>query len=206
MAIKIAYRFYFHFMFVASSDDKELIVDILSQSIGEEKCINYNIPQDKKRAERIRYLIDYSFEVSRQFGEVYISDDRKACAIVLYPQQKKGMFSTFWLDVKLVIRTLGISGTLKSLKSGARAQKDWPADNIAYLWYIGVYPKDQQQGVGSKLLKQIITEADKDNYVVCLETSTRKNLSWYERFGFQIYHQIELEFSLFFLKRIFSAS
>lgn len=193
-------------MFIASSDDKELIVDILSQSIGEEKCINYNIPQDKKRAERIRYLIDYSFEVSRQFGEVYISDDRKACAIVLYPQQKKGMFSTFWLDVKLVIRTLGISGTLKSLKSGARAQKNWPAENIAYLWYIGVYPNDQHQGIGSKLLKQIVTEADKDSYVVCLETSTRKNLSWYERFGFQIYHQIELEFSLFFLKRIFLKS
>lgn len=189
-------------MFIASSDDKELIVDILSQSIDEEKCINYNIPQDKKRTARIRYLIDYSFEVSRQFGEVYISDDRKACAIMLYPQQKKSIFSTFWLDIRLIVRTLGISGILKSLKSGAKAKKDWPEENIAYLWYIGVYPKDQHQGIGTKLLKQILAEADKDKHIVCLETSTRKNLSWYERSGFQIYHQIELDFSLFFLKRI----
>ena len=37
--------------------------------------------------------------------------------------------------------------------------------------------------------------------MVCLETSTLKNLLWYERFGFEIYNQPELGCILFFLKR-----
>lgn len=78
--------------------DKNLVVDILTASFHDNKSVNYLIPNDSKRVERIRYLMDYSFEVCQLFGKVVISEDRNACALILYPDQKnftKGILARF---------------------------------------------------------------------------------------------------------------
>lgn len=72
---------------------------------------------------------------------------------------------------------------------------------MAYLWFIGVNPGDQHKGIGSKLLQEIIAFADQKKLPLFLETSTLTNLPWYERFGFKIYDQLELSYTLYFLKR-----
>jgi len=68
----------------AKYEEKNLIVDILTQSFESNQSVNYIIPQDKKRMKRIRTLMDYSFEVCYLFGEVFISEDKKACALIVY--------------------------------------------------------------------------------------------------------------------------
>jgi len=35
---------------------------------------------------------------------------------------------------------------------------------------------------------------------VYLETSTLKNMPWYKRMGFEVYDEVELSYTLFFLK------
>ena len=63
----------------------------------------------------------------------------------------------------------------------------------------GVNPANQKNGVGSKLLQEIIVHAKQQDRPVFLETSTLKNLPWYERFGFKIYDKLELSYTLYFL-------
>ena len=69
----------------ASYGEKNLIIDILTQSFDTNQSVNYIVNQDRKRLSRIRALMDYSFEVCTLFGEVFISDDKKACALIMYP-------------------------------------------------------------------------------------------------------------------------
>lgn len=59
------------------------------------QSINYIILQDGRRAARMQALMQYSFDVCYLFGDVFLSDDRKACALVLYPEKRRQRSNPF---------------------------------------------------------------------------------------------------------------
>ena len=52
-----------------------------------------------------------------------------------------------------------------------------------------------------KVAKEFISEAEKEKRTICLETSTLKNIRWYQSFGFNIYHELDFGYTLFCLKK-----
>lgn len=185
----------------AKYEEKNLIIDILTQSFESNQSVNYIIPQDKKRIKRIRALMDYSFEVCYLFGEVLISEDKKACALIVYPDKKKTSLKSILLDVKLIIQCVGLKNIKKTLSREALIQKIQPKERMTYLWFIGVNLAAQNKGIGSLLLQEIIQLSIQNNRPIYLETSTVKNLPWYSKFGFQVYSEQDLSYHLYFLKR-----
>src|SRR5438046_9330363 len=116
--------------------------------------------------------MDYSFEVCFLFGEVLLSDDRKGCALILFPDKKKTTGRTIMLDLKLVFTCLGIKNLLKTLDRESKIKKQHPPSPFVHLWFIGVDPNYQNKGIGTFLLEKVIAEADKLGRNICLETST----------------------------------
>lgn len=145
--------------------------------------------------------MDYSFEVCYSCGKVLLSDDRKACALVLFPDQKKTNFKSIRLDLKLIFQSVGIFHIRKALDRESKIKKVQYKGPMYYLWFIGVYPNHQNCGTGSKLMQELMKDSGSMQRLICLETSTLKNLPWYEKFGFKIYHELNLSYKLFFLKR-----
>jgi hypothetical protein len=76
----------------AGISDKSIILDILTRSFDDNKSVNYVVKQDQNRVDRITKLMDYSFNVCNEFGEVWISDDQQACALILFPDKKRSSF------------------------------------------------------------------------------------------------------------------
>jgi ribosomal protein S18 acetylase RimI-like enzyme len=185
----------------ANYQDKPLIVDILTQSFESNQSVNYVVNQNGKRINRIQALMDYSFEVCKLFGDVFISDDRKACALIMYPDKKKTSLKAIMLDIKLIIQCVGIKNIKKTLNREALIKKIQPKELMTYLWFIGVKPEDQNKGFGSNMLQSIIDFSVQSNRPIYLETSTVRNLPWYKRFGFEIYNEQDLSYRLYFLKR-----
>src|SRR3954451_20701036 len=103
--------------------DKEIVIDILARSFYENKSVNYVIKDDNRKLQRIKSLMDYSFEVCFLFGEVLLSDDRKGCALILFPDKKKTTGRTIMLDLKLVFTCLGIKNLLKTLDRESKIKK-----------------------------------------------------------------------------------
>lgn len=188
-------------MIKANIGDKNLVGSLLKKSFKDNLSVNFIVRQDKIKLKRIRALMDYSFEVCFRFGEVWLSDDGKACALILYPHLKKTTFLSIWLDLMLIFKVTGLCGIFKALKRETLIKKIQPKENMAYLWFIGVDPLVQRSGKGSKLLNEIIETATAKSLPLYLETSTLANLVWYERLGFEIYNQLDLGYTLFFLKR-----
>jgi ribosomal protein S18 acetylase RimI-like enzyme len=180
--------------------NKRLIVNILSSSFEDKKSVNYILKQDKKRVDRIKNLMEYSFDMCYYFGEVFLSDDKKGCALILLPDKKKTNLKSILLDMKLIISCIGLSNVTKAMDREARIKKLQPTDLMYYLWFIGVDPKEQNRGIGSGLLGEIIKEGFSKGRPVYLETSTVKNIPWYEKFGFKIYNELDLSYRLFFMK------
>jgi len=188
-------------MIKANYDDKQLVVDILSKSFGNNQSVNYIANSGKNGTNRIRYLMDYSFEVCHKFGEIYLSDDRHAVALILYPETKKTNFSSVLLDVKLILNCIGVSNIGKALKRESSIKKLQPQKPMNYLWFIGVDPQEQGNGIGSQLMKEVIDHSEEMQKPIYLETSTLSNLPWYEKFGFKIYDELNLSYKLYFLNR-----
>jgi GNAT superfamily N-acetyltransferase len=60
-----------------------------------------------------------------------------------------------------------------------------PADACWYLAFMGVDPSAQGQGIGTRLLQAVLTQADRDQMPAYLEASCTENQRLYERHGFQ---------------------
>lgn len=185
----------------ASYKDKNLFVDILTKSFDANQSVNYIVKQDKKKTKRISALMSYSFEVCYLFGDIFLSDNEKACALVLYPDKKSTTLKSILLDMKLIFFCIGIENIKKALVRESKIKNLQPKASMYYLWFIGVDPEYQGQGIGNNFLDDLIKDSEKKQRPVYLETSTLKNLPWYEKFGFQIYNELHLNYRLLFSGR-----
>lgn len=188
-------------MINAAYTDKERIITILADAFDDNKSVNYIIPQDSKRKQRIQQLMNYSFDVCYSFGKVFLSDDKKACALILFPDKQKTTLASIWGDIKLIFSAIGVGNIKKAISREAKVKALQPKQPLCYLWFIGVSPEMQGKGIGSQLLKEVLTEYSFNKRVICLETSTLKNIPWYEKFGFAVYDKLNLGYELFFLKK-----
>jgi hypothetical protein len=187
---------------IATIKEKQIVVDLLTSSFMDNQSVNYVVRQDESKINRIRALMDYSYEVCKEFGEVWLSDDAKACALVLYPQNKRTTIKSIWLDLKLIVQAMGLNNIQKALNRETKIKKQQPQINMMYLWFIGVDPSEQHKGIGSKLLEEVIADAENKHLPLFLETSVIKNIAWYKRFGFNVYNKLELDYTLYFLNNL----
>jgi len=188
-------------MIRAEYNDKNRVVDILTTSFDDNKSVNYIIKQDKKRVKRIKKLMEYSFDMCYFFGDVFLTDDKKGCALILLPDKKKTNLKSILLDIKLIASSMGLSNIKKAMDREAKIKKLHPKGLMYYLWFIGVDLNEQNKGIGSALLSEVIKEGISKQRPIYLETSTVKNIPWYEKFGFKIYNELDLSYRLFFMKK-----
>jgi hypothetical protein len=188
-------------MIRAEYKDRGDIVNILINSFDDNKSINYIIKQDKKRLQRLKKLMEYSFEVCYLFGDVFLTDDKKGCALILLPDKKRTNFKSILLDVKLIITCTGLANLAKAMTRESKIKKLHPKELMYYIWFIGVDSNEQNKGIGTDLLKELIEQGLSLNRSVYLETSTLKNIPWYKKFGFKIYNELDLGYRLYFMKK-----
>ncbi|MEJ5996264.1 GNAT family N-acetyltransferase [Pedobacter sp. Du54] len=191
-------------MIIAQPNDKDRAVEILTYAFDQNASVNFIVKQDELRLIRIKKLMEYAFEVCYRFGKVVLSDDRKACALLLYPDLKKMTIELVSHDLKLIIWSIGVCNVVKAIKREAKIKAVQPRVRMAYIWFIGVEPKYQKFGLGKKLMNEVIIACQQENRPIYLETSTLANLPWYKKFGFEVYDMLELGYQLYFLRLPFS--
>jgi ribosomal protein S18 acetylase RimI-like enzyme len=186
----------------AGEAQKSLVVDILTKSFDDNKSVNYVVKQDEGRQDRIRRLMSYSFNVCNTFGDVWISDDDQACALVLYPDRKRTTLNAISWDVSLALSVIGLGRIGQVLARESKIKSYHPKEPFSYLWFIGVPPELQGMGKGSQLLDKIIQESEEQGRPIYLETSVDRNLPWYKDHGFEIFQTLDLTYRLYMLRRI----
>ncbi|MBB6498761.1 GNAT family N-acetyltransferase [Pedobacter cryoconitis] len=185
----------------ATREDKSLIVDMLSKCFDDNQSVNYIVKQDHKRKQRIISLMHYSFEICHLFGDVFISDDKKACALILYPEQKKITLKAAVLDLMLLLNCIGINNAGKAMSREGKIKGQYPDEPIYYLWFLGVDLDEQGKGLGSNLLNELINDSEKKQRSIYLETSTLRNIPFYKKFNFSIFQELDFGYKLYMLKR-----
>lgn len=188
-------------MKTANQSHKERIIDILTEAFDDNPSINYIVKQDSKRKARIRHLMEYCVEVCLATGEIFLSDNEKGCLLIRYPENKLPAFKSLVLDLKLALNSIGLWNIPKVIHREKLIKANQPKLPFYYLWYAGVYPDNQGEGIGSKLMEEVLRHCDKERRPIYLETSVIKNIAWYEKYGFTVCNEIELGYRLFQMMR-----
>lgn len=186
----------------AELNDKERVVGILAQAFDTSPGINAIIKNDGKRIFRIKKLMEYAFDTSYLYGDIFLSDDKNACAILRFPERKKNWLKSIWLLLGLTFYSVGFFRIKRILGiEEVRKRIRHTTDPIAYLWFIGVDPVHQGMGVGDRLLNEIIEYSTKMHRPIYLETAIIRNVPWYKKFGFIQFHELDADCRLYFMKR-----
>lgn len=188
-------------MRAATKEDKQLVVHILTTAFDENTSVNYIVRNDSARVKRIRALMEYSFNECLDFGTVVVSDDECACALLLYPELKQLSMASLQRSLRLIFQSTGLLNIRKVLSRESKIKALQPELPFHYLWFIGVLPGFQGRGIGMKLLNDIVNAEHAQTSMLCLETSSERNLRFYAAAGFKLYNELDLGYDLFFLKK-----
>lgn len=185
----------------ATKNDRQTVIDILTQAFEDNRSVNYVVKQDQRRFQRIQRLMEYSFNVCQNFGEVWLDDNDQACALILFPDKKTTSIKTILWDIKLAFSAIGVARVPQVLKREKSIKAFHPNAPICYLWFVGVAKNAQGKGIGSNLIMTILSQRVKERPVY-LETSAERNLPFYKKLGFEIFHSLNLSYKLYLLRKM----
>ena len=143
----------------ASYKDKDLVAEILTsafESSNEASSINLTVKQDERRVDRMKILMEYLFERAILFGEVFISDNEKACLLVKYTHLEKTTLKTIKLDLRLAFKCIGIERVYKVLKRQQIAKRNYPKGKHIRPVILGVKKEMNGKGTAARLLLKLM--------------------------------------------------
>ncbi|WP_177230403.1 N-acetyltransferase [Chitinophaga sp. CF118] len=138
---------------------------------------------------RIKRLMEYSFDYSYSFGSVYLSDDKNSTALIIFPDTRKTTLKTILWDIKLLITCTGFYNAIKALKREAELKKVHPKISFYYIWMIGTDPAYGNQGIGTTLMMDLIDDSRLKQRPMYVEARVFKTMLWYQKLGFSIYNE-----------------
>lgn len=189
----------------ANLKDTSLITDILTDSFKENKSIINVTRKGKHQLKRISSLMKFFFLNAYYNGDVFLSDDEKACIMMLTNENRKIPFTAklnfFFWNLNLFFNVLGVRNVKNVLQREKAIDKNHPKEPFLHLYYVGVLQEQQGKGIGTKLITETINRYN--NYkIVYLETSDKRNLPLYKKLGFDIVNvHDELELTLYIMKK-----
>ena len=191
-------------MRIASLADKNLVAEILVSaflSLKERSSVNLVVKQDKKRTQRMRALMEYLFEKAISFGEIYISDNDKACILLLFPHTEKITSKTILLNIQLAFKCIGIERVFNVLKRQRITKRNYPKEKYIIPLIMGVNNNCKGNGTAARLMIEVKNYYKNNKLPVIVDAASIKNVNLYKKFGFNVFKdEKSLGFPLYFLR------
>lgn len=173
----------------ARRDEAALLGDVLADAFAEDPVFAWLIPpQLRGRDGRMRtFFTSMSRGYLRQGKPCYVAGDASAAALWAAPGSWSMPLSQMILEAVpsgmafryRLIRALRTQLQVERLHA-AQSRPHW------YLGYLGARRSRQGQGLGSRLLQEVLTRPDAGGLPAYLESSNERNLPLYERHGFRV--------------------
>lgn len=177
----------------STNEEDEQAVQLLSRAFLEDPAIGALLREQdaEKRRQRMLPFFRTSLAACKKYGWLlFLQDEHQAiagAALAYRPGQYPLPARAQWTMMSNTVRGAGISGLHRWAWWMVRAARNHPHHPPHYyLELIGIEPERQGQGLGSRLLQEILVAADREKVGCFLETSNLRNLPFYQRFGFQI--------------------
>ena len=173
----------------ATETDLERVVADLHAAFMDDPVLNWAFPDEAKRRRYGRFFFEMHARHLVPGGLTWRADG--AGALWAAPGR--------WRESPLEALRLGAATFRGVWPRGARVARGLlgvesrhPKEPHLYLAAIGVRPEQQGKGLGTALLEPGLEHTDRLELPAYLESSSSRNVSLYERHGFEVTEEVEL--------------
>ena len=172
---------------MASASDQANVMGILTLAFSADPMARWSFPDPAKYLKVFSSLANAFGGSAFKAKTAYITDGFTGAALWLPP----GAASDEESLKQLFEENAGddIKEQMKVIFE--QMDKYHPTEPHWYLPMIGVDPAHQGAGVGSALMKQGLKAVDRDGVIAYLESSNPRNISLYQRYGFEVTGEIQ---------------
>lgn len=172
----------------AVTSDETRVINALKQAFTADPAVRWVWPDLQKYLEHFSSFAKAFGGRAFPQGSAYYVEDYAGAALWLPPN--------IYPDVDTLISLLQSSGSDGAREDGPAVFEKMgsyhPSEPHWYLPLLGVVPLYHGKGLGSALMQHAIARCDHDNKVAYLESSNPKNISFYERYGFELLGTIQV--------------
>jgi ribosomal protein S18 acetylase RimI-like enzyme len=166
----------------ATISDQEQIVDLLVLAFNADPIERWLYPDPHEYLIKFPIFLRAFTAKSFESGNTYFVDGSIGAALWLPPNTHLHEESII-TSLEQTIAEAKQADTFGTLEQMSRYH---PLEPHWYLAIMGVDPTQQGKGIGSKLLKHTLAVCDRDHTLAYLESTNPKNISLYERHGFEL--------------------
>jgi GNAT superfamily N-acetyltransferase len=173
----------------ARRDEAAVLGEVLADAFAEDPVFAWLIPPDvQSRDDRLRtFFTSMSRGYLRQGKPCYVTGDASAAALWAKPGAWSMPLSQIILEAApnglafrgRLLRALRTQLQIERLHAG-HSRPHW------YLGYLGTRHDRQGEGLGTRMLREVLTPLDTDGVPAYLESSNERNVPLYERNGFRV--------------------
>ena len=183
-------------MFLKKPKLTKKIITILSEAFKSIPAGNYLVKQDSKKNIRYKKLAKFVYTNALKKKGVYLSSNKEGVAIayIIDPNNNKKTIHDFIESLKFVVSISGIRNAIGILKRQKYIRKQRPKNEKYIYWEVtGInltYRGHASSGFSmGELRDQIYEKAHKEQLSIYTETSIRRNMIVYRRYGFDVCHE-----------------
>lgn len=170
-----------------SADEAGELRDTLALAFSGDPCTRYLWPKPGAFLRGYPRLLMAIGGTGLERGTAFATADFTAASLWLRPGGKPDGDA---IDA-LIGETVSAERQAVAAKVGELMDTFHPEEPHWYLSMLGVDPARQGRGLGSALLRHTLTLCDAEGLPAYLESSNPKNISLYERHGFEVLGQIQ---------------
>lgn len=167
----------------------------LTRAFSSDPMFTWVFPDPDHRRRSLQLLNRVPLSYGMHYGSVTQSSDGRAVAVWIPPGRavslggmiRSGMLNVpFRVGLRAFGRFIRANDVMGKIHTRQVPEPHW------YLLIVGVDPELQGRGLGSRLVLDGLSRADKSNFPCYLETSEERNVPFYERFGFTVIAKVPL--------------
>jgi GNAT superfamily N-acetyltransferase len=170
----------------ATTADVAAITEMLVRAFDDDPVANYMFAGHRRRRRGLRSF--FSTELGRHYlpsGHVYTTDDLSGAALWGPPGRERHPVQEL-LELLPTAPYLLSPHVLGALRLMFTVEGLHPKESHWYLFTLGTAPERQGKGVGSALLRSVLSHVDREGQPAYLESSKERNVPLYARFGFEV--------------------
>ncbi len=174
---------------------------VLGRAFQDDGMFIYVFPDVKARARHVPVIMKSGIRYGFTYGQVTVTQGAVHGAAVTAvhgrPGAQRPKPGRTYKFRQLITRLKYGRESWRRYQLASAAIRELHVRNISgphwYLLLLGVSPPKQGTGLGGILLKELLDRADRDNLPVYLDTFKRDNLSFYQKYGFEVKQQLSID-------------
>jgi GNAT superfamily N-acetyltransferase len=174
---------------VAQRDDVHTVSNSLARAFYDDPVCSFAYPSDSSRMRRLEIFFATQTRALWERREIHMDGDCSSAAVWARPGEWK--MSIIDLFRGILPTTLRTRPKLVALKGYLGTDRLHPDEPHWYLEFLGTVPERQGEGRGAEVLAPVLQRCDEEGVPVWTWSSNERNLTFYQRQGFDVLGRLE---------------